>query len=262
MPRPPLLCAGCPHRGLFYALNKMKAIVHSDIGCYTLSVLPPLQSIDSTLCMGASISMAHGTAKAMAQAELEDKRPVFAAIGDSTFFHSGITSLLDVIYNKGNVNVVIMDNRITAMTGGQQNPGTGRTLQMEETDAVDIIELVSALGCKRAREIDPFDLEGTLAALKEEIAFDGPSVLVTKRPCIQLFRPDTATVRTVDTDACIGCKLCLKLGCPSISQGEIIPDETGKKERRFSHIDAATCYGCALCEKVCKSNAISCQAEK
>jgi indolepyruvate ferredoxin oxidoreductase alpha subunit len=259
MPRPPLLCAGCPHRGLFYALNKMKAIVHSDIGCYTLSVLPPLQSIDSTLCMGASISMAHGTAKAMAQAGLEDKRPVFAAIGDSTFFHSGITSLLDVIYNKGNVNVIIMDNRITAMTGGQQNPGTGRTLQMEETLAVDIIELVNALGCRRAREIDPFDLEGTLAALKEEIAYDGPSVLVTKRPCIQLFRPDPAQVRTVDTDACIGCKLCLKLGCPSISQGEIIPDEEGKKERRYSRIDASTCYGCALCEQVCKSNAIICE---
>ncbi|BBO90715.1 indolepyruvate ferredoxin oxidoreductase subunit alpha [Desulfosarcina ovata] len=257
MPRPPLLCAGCPHRGLFYALNKMKAIVHSDIGCYTLSVLPPLQSIDSTLCMGASISMAHGTAKAMAQAGLEDKRPVFAAIGDSTFFHSGITSLLDVIYNRGNVNVIIMDNRITAMTGGQQNPGTGRTLQMEETIAVDIIELVKALGVQRAREIDPFDLQGTLAALKEEIDHDGPSVLVTKRPCIQLFRQDPKAVRVVDTDACIGCKMCLKLGCPSISQGAIIPDEEGKKERRYSSIDAATCYGCALCEQVCKQNAIS-----
>ena len=256
MPRPPLLCAGCPHRGLFYALNKMKAIVHSDIGCYTLSVLPPLQSIDSTLCMGASISMAHGTAKAMAQAGIDDKRPVFAAIGDSTFFHSGITSLLDVIYNKGNVNVIIMDNRITAMTGGQQNPGTGLTLQMEETYAVDVIELVTAMGCKRAREIDPFDLEGTIAALKEEIAYEGPSVLVTKRPCIQLFRQDPKEVRTVDTDACIGCKLCLKLGCPSISQGDIIPDEEGKKERRYSQIDAATCYGCTLCEQVCKSNAI------
>ena len=257
MPRPPLLCAGCPHRGLFYALNKMKAIVHSDIGCYTLSVLPPLQSIDSTLCMGASISMAHGTAKAMAQAGIEDKRPVFAAIGDSTFFHSGITSLLDVIYNKGNVNVIIMDNRITAMTGGQQNPGTGKTLQMEETNAVDIITLVNGLGCTRAREIDPFDLDGTIAALKEEIAYDGPSVLVTKRPCIQLFRQDPQAVRMVDTNACIGCKMCLKLGCPSISQGEVIPDEKGKKERRYSYIDAATCYGCALCEQVCKQDAIS-----
>ncbi len=256
MPRPPLLCAGCPHRGLFFALNKMKAIVHSDIGCYTLSVLPPLQSIDTTLCMGASISMAHGTVKAMAQAGLEEKRPVFAAIGDSTFFHSGITSLLDVIYNKGNVNVIIMDNRITAMTGGQQNPGTGKTLQMEDTNAVDIITLVKALGCARAREIDPFDLDGTIAALKEEIAHDGPSVLVTKRPCIQLFRPDPAAVRVVDTTACNGCKLCLKLGCPSISQGAIIPDEEGKKERRYAHIDAASCYGCALCEQICKQDAI------
>ncbi len=256
MPRPPLLCAGCPHRGLFFALNKMKAIVHSDIGCYTLSVLPPLQSIDTTLCMGASISMAHGTVKAMAQAGLEEKRPVFAAIGDSTFFHSGITSLLDVIYNKGNVNVIIMDNRITAMTGGQQNPGTGKTLQMEDTNAVDIITLVKALGCARAREIDPFDLDGTIAALKEEIAHDGPSVLVTKRPCIQLFRPDPAAVRVVDTTACNGCKMCLKLGCPSISQGAIIPDEEGKKERRYAHIDAASCYGCALCEQICKQDAI------
>ncbi len=260
MPRPPLLCAGCPHRGLFFALNKMKAIVHSDIGCYTLSVLPPLQSIDSTLCMGASISMAHGTAKAMAQAKIEDKRPVFAAIGDSTFFHSGITSLLDVIYNRGNVNVIVMDNRITAMTGGQQNPGTGRTLQMEETVAVDIIELVKALGVKRAREIDPFDLEGTLAALKEEVDYDGPSVLVTRRPCIQLFRQDPQAVRVVDEAACIGCKMCLKLGCPSISQGGIIPDEEGKKERRYARIDAATCYGCTLCEQICKQDAISVMA--
>jgi indolepyruvate ferredoxin oxidoreductase, alpha subunit len=256
MPRPPLLCAGCPHRGLFYALNKMKAIVHSDIGCYTLSVLPPLQSIDSTLCMGASISMAHGTAKAMAQVGIEDKRPVFAAIGDSTFFHSGMTSLLDVIYNKGNVNVIIMDNRITAMTGGQQNPGTGRTLQMEETYAVDIVGLVKAMGCEHVRVVDPFDLEGTKAALKEEIAYEGPSVIVTKLPCIQLFRQDPNEIRTVDTEACIGCKLCLKLGCPSISQGDIIPDEEGKKERRYSQIDPATCYGCTLCEQVCKSDAV------
>ncbi|MFH0726501.1 MAG: indolepyruvate ferredoxin oxidoreductase subunit alpha [Pseudomonadota bacterium] len=256
MPRPPLLCSGCPHRGLFYALNKMKAIVHGDIGCYTLSVLPPLQSIDTTLCMGASISMAHGTAKAIAQAGLDEKRPVFAVIGDSTFFHSGITSLMDVIYNKGNVNVIILDNRITGMTGGQQNPGTGLTLQMEGTHAVDILELVKALGCRRAREIDPFDMEKTVAALKDEIAYEGPSVLITKRPCVQLFRQDPSQILTVDTEACIGCQLCLKLGCPSISQGEVIPDEKGKKERRYAFINAATCYGCTQCEQVCKSKAI------
>ncbi|MDL2329454.1 indolepyruvate ferredoxin oxidoreductase subunit alpha [Desulfosarcina sp. OttesenSCG-928-A07] len=257
MPRPPLLCSGCPHRALFYTLNKMKAIVHSDIGCYTLSVLPPLQSIETTLCMGASISMAHGTAKAMEKAGIDDARPVFAAIGDSTFFHSGITSLLDVIYNKGNVNVIILDNRITAMTGGQQNPGTGKTLQMEDTNAVDIMTLIKGMGCSRVREIDPFDMEGTLAALKEEVAHDGPSVLITKRPCIQLFRPDPKAVRVVNPNACIGCKMCLKLGCPSISQGDVIPDEKGKKERRYAFIDATTCYGCAICEKVCKQNAIS-----
>ncbi|MFH0728917.1 MAG: indolepyruvate ferredoxin oxidoreductase subunit alpha [Pseudomonadota bacterium] len=259
MPRPPLLCGGCTHRGLFYALNKMKAIVHSDIGCYTLSVLPPLQSIDSTLCMGASISMAHGTAKAMAQAKIEDKRPVFATIGDSTFFHSGMTSLLDVLYNKGNVKVIIMDNRITAMTGGQQNPGTGLTLQNEKTNAVDIVELVKALGADHVRVIDPFDQEGTIKALKEEIAFEGPSVLITKRPCIQLLRQDPNEIRTVDADACIGCGLCLRLGCPAITQGEIIPPAEGKedkKERRAALINATVCRGCTLCEQVCKSGAI------
>ncbi|MDX9788092.1 MAG: indolepyruvate ferredoxin oxidoreductase subunit alpha [Desulfobacterales bacterium] len=256
MPRPPLLCAGCTHRGLFYALNKMKAIVHSDIGCYTLSVLPPLQSIDSTLCMGAGISMAHGTAKAMAQAAIEDKRPVFATIGDSTFFHSGITSLLNVIYNNANVNVIILDNRITAMTGGQQNPGTGLTLQNQKTHAVDIVQLVKALGCVRVREIDPFDLAGTQQALKEEIAYEGPSVLVTKRPCIQLLHQDPTEIRAVKEDACTGCGLCLKLGCPAISQGAVIPAAEGKKERRRAVIDAVSCRGCSLCEQICRSDAI------
>jgi indolepyruvate ferredoxin oxidoreductase, alpha subunit len=259
MPRPPLLCGGCTHRGLFYALNKMKAIVHSDIGCYTLSVLPPLQSIDTTLCMGASISMAHGTAKAMAQVGIEDKRPVFATIGDSTFFHSGITSLLDVLYNKGNVKVIIMDNRITAMTGGQQNPGTGLTLQNEKTHAVDIVELVKALGADHVRIIDPFDQEATLKALKEEVAYEGPSVLITKRPCIQLFRQDPNEIRTVDEAACIGCALCLRLGCPAITQGDIIPPAEGKedkKERRRALINPTACRGCTLCEQVCKSGAI------
>lgn len=242
--------------GLFYTLNKMKGIVHGDIGCYTLSVLPPLESIDTTLCMGAGISMAHGTAKAMEAAAMEDKRPVFAVIGDSTFFHSGMTSLLNVLYNRSNITVIILDNRITAMTGGQENPGTGKTLQNSDTPKVDILALVKAMGADRVREIDPFDIEGTLSALKEEAAHQGPSVLITRRPCIQLTRQDPSLIRLVDSKTCIGCGACLTLGCPAISQGDIIPTEPGKKERRRAVIDASLCRGCALCDQVCKPGAI------
>ncbi|MBW2367477.1 MAG: indolepyruvate ferredoxin oxidoreductase subunit alpha [Deltaproteobacteria bacterium] len=256
MPRPPLMCAGCTHRGLFTALKKLKGIVHSDIGCYTLSVLPPLEAVDTTLCMGASISMAHGTAKAIEKVGIDDKRPVFAVLGDSTFFHSGITSLLDVIYNKSNVNVIILDNRITAMTGGQQNPGTGKTLQLEDTYAVDLLKLVEALGVERAREIGPFDLDGTIKALKEEAAFDGPSVLITREPCIQLLRQDPEKVRQVNLDECTGCGMCLRIGCPAIAPGDVIPAEDNKKERRYAIIDPSICRGCTVCEQVCKPGAI------
>jgi indolepyruvate ferredoxin oxidoreductase, alpha subunit len=256
MPRPPLMCAGCTHRGLFAAINKLKGIVHSDIGCYTLSVLPPLESIDTTLCMGASISMAHGTAKAMEKLNIEDQRPVFAAIGDSTFFHSGITSLLDVTYNKSNVNICILDNRTTAMTGAQQNPGTGKTLQMEDTHPVDIKELVIALGCTRIREVDPFDLKGTIEALKEEVAYNGPSVILTKRPCVQLLKGVPHEIYSVEIDKCIGCEMCQKIGCPAISQGDVIPSPNTKKVKRHSVIDATLCMGCSLCEQVCKPGAI------
>ena len=257
MPRPPLMCAGCTHRGLFFALNKMKGIVHGDIGCYSLSVLPPLQSMHTGMCMGASISMAHGMAKAIEKTGIKDKRPVFATLGDSTFFHSGITSLMDVIYNHSNVTVIIMDNRITAMTGGQQNPGTGKTLQMEDTYAIDILQLTKALGCERAREIDPFDQEATLNALKEEAAYEGPSVLITKRPCIQLLKQDLSQSRIVNEDECIGCAMCLRLGCPAIAQGDVIPANEGKKEKRRAVIDTSQCRGCTLCEQVCKPGAIA-----
>jgi len=257
MPRPPLMCAGCTHRGLFYAMNKLKGIVHGDIGCYTLSVLPPLESIDTTLCMGASISMAHGTAKAMEIMDEDNKPPVFAVIGDSTFFHSGITGLLDVVYNNSNVNVCILDNRTTAMTGAQQNPGTGKTLQMADTAVVDIEALVTALGCKRVREVDPFDLKGTIAILKEEAAFNGPSVIMTKKPCVQLLKGVPHELYAVEIETCIGCEMCQKLGCPAISQGDIIPSPNTKKIKRHSIIDPTLCTGCSLCEQVCKPGAIN-----
>lgn len=256
LPRPPLMCAGCSHRGLFYAMNKLKGIVHGDIGCYTLSVMAPLESIDSTLCMGGSISMAHGTAKAMEVLDIEDKRPVFAVIGDSTFFHSGITGLLDIIYNNSNVNVCILDNRTTAMTGAQENPGTGKTLQLVDTVAVDVQRLVQSLGCERVRVVDPFDIKGTVAALKEEAEFDGPSVLITQEPCVQLLKGVAHDAYTSDKEICIGCGVCQKLGCPAISQGDIIPSQLKKKVKRNSVIDPTLCTGCSLCEQVCKPGAI------
>jgi len=256
MPRPPLMCAGCTHRGLFFALKKMKGIVHGDIGCYTLSVLPPIEAIDTTLCMGGSISMAHGTAKANEKVGIEDKRPVFAVIGDSTFFHSGITGLIDVIYNKSNVNVCILDNRITAMTGAQQNPGTGKTLQMEDTISINIEALCKSLGAERVRIVDPFDLDGTISALKEEAEFNGPSIIITERPCVQLLKKLPKEVHDVDPNKCIGCRACLRLGCPALSQGDEILNTKSKKPKYRAVIDTDICCGCSLCSQVCKSEAI------
>ena len=258
MPRPPLMCAGCSHRGVFYAIKKLKGIVHGDIGCYTLGVLPPLQAIETCICMGASISMAHGTAKAMERDIKGDKRPVFAVIGDSTFFHTGINSLTNVVYNNSNVKVIILDNRITAMTGAQQNPGTGKTLQEEQTTAIDMEKLVTALGVKRVRIIDPYDLEETLAAMKEEASLDGPSVLITKRPCIQIMRGAPEKIFEVDGKNCIGCGMCQKLGCPAISLGDEITGgrKNGKTALKQSVIDPTLCTGCSLCEQVCKPGAI------
>ena len=264
MARPPLMCAGCSHRGVFHALKKVKGIVHGDIGCYTLGVLPPLEALETTVCMGASISMAHGTAKAMERNLPEDTRPVFAVIGDSTFFHTGINSLTNVVYNNSNVKVIILDNRITAMTGAQNNPGTGITLLNEETTSIDIENLVRALGVKRVRVIDPYDLGETLAALKEEAEFKGPSVLITKRPCIQIMRGAPEQIFEVNGDECIGCTMCLKLGCPAIAQSddEVVKKtttRTGKvrtKVLRQSIIDPTLCTGCSMCEQVCKPGAI------
>jgi indolepyruvate ferredoxin oxidoreductase alpha subunit len=257
LPRPPVMCPGCPHRGLFFALNQMKGIVLSDIGCYTLSVLPPLQAIDSCICMGASISAAQGVAKAIENAGMGDKRPVFAVIGDSTFLHSGVTGLMDVAYNKGNVNVIILDNRTTAMTGGQDHPGTGQTLQGEPTHQVDFEQLARALGITRVRVVDPYDLRATSEALKEEAAVPEPSVIITNRPCVMLERFDPSLVHEVDPELCEGCGMCLRLGCPAILTGEEIPSTGGKKVRRKAVIDSALCRGCTVCEQVCRQGAIS-----
>jgi indolepyruvate ferredoxin oxidoreductase alpha subunit len=257
LPRPPIMCPGCPHRSLFFALNQMKGIVLSDIGCYTLSVLPPLQAIDSTICMGASISTAQGVAKAIERGGVEDPRPVFAVLGDSTFLHSGVTSLMDVAYNKGNVNVIILDNRTTAMTGGQDHPGTGRTLQGEETYQIDFPKLAQALGIQRVRTVDPYDLKTTKQALHEEAASPEPSVIITNRPCVMMERFDPSLVHQVDPDLCIGCGMCMRLGCPALVPGEEIPSRKGKKARRKSNIDATLCRGCTVCEQVCKQGAIS-----
>lgn len=258
MPRPPLMCAGCSHRGVFYAIKKLKGIVHGDIGCYTLGVLPPLAAMETCICMGASISMAHGTAKAMEKDIKEDKRPVFAVIGDSTFFHTGINSLTNVVYNNSNVKVIILDNRITAMTGAQQNPGTGKTLQEEQTTAIDMEKLVTALGVKRVRVIDPYNLEETLKAMKEETSFNGPSVLITKRPCVQIMRGTPEKIFEVNGESCIGCGMCIKLGCPAISLGDEIVGQKGSSQKTLkqSVIDPTLCTGCSLCEQVCRPKAI------
>lgn len=256
LPRPPVMCPGCPHRSLFYALNQMKGIVLSDIGCYTLSVLPPLQAIDSCICMGASISMAQGVAKAIERAGLKEERPVFAVIGDSTFLHSGVTGLMDVAYNNGNVNVIILDNRTTAMTGGQDHPGTGLTLQGDRTRQVDLRKLADALGIERVRVVDPYDLAGTLEVLKEEASAQGPSLIITNRPCVMMERFDPSLVHSVDPELCEGCGMCLRLGCPAIVPGEEIPSRKGGKTRRKAVIDATLCRGCAACEQICKQGAI------
>lgn len=238
--RPPVLCAGCPHRGVFYTLRKMKLLVSGDIGCYTLGGLPPLDGMDSCVCMGASISMAHGIEKAVPS--LGER--TIAVIGDSTFLHSGITSLLDVIYNNGNTTVIIVDNGTTAMTGHQDHPATGKTLMGEDSPLVDFEALVKSLGINRVTVVDPLNLAQLGEAIKGELSFQGPSVIIARRPCVLIDRRPSVPV-TVDKDLCTGCKACLKLSCPSISV-------TDKK----CSIDPVSCSGCNLCVQVCKFGAL------
>lgn len=280
--RPPILCAGCPHRGIMYALARLKSIISGDIGCYTLSVLPPLYAHDCQVCMGASITMAHGLAKAFdiksslkkrgestSGAEVEDeiaepladeeeeglgekqalksrrpKYPVVAAIGDSTFFHMGVSGLMEVAYNKSNCTVVILDNRTTAMTGFQDHPGTGRTLMGKDAISVDIEMLCKAMGIEHVRVVDPYDLEECMRVLSEEMNRDEPSVVISRRPCV-LREKGVGKQFYILEEKCNSCGLCMRLGCPAVvRRGEDIL------------IVEAQCAGCGLCASVCRNEAI------
>ncbi len=240
--RPPAMCSGCPHRGVFYTLKKLKVTVAGDIGCYTLGASAPLGAMDWSICMGASISSLHGYNKARGA---EGERSSVAVIGDSTFIHSGITSLIDVAYNKSASVAIILDNSITGMTGHQQNPATGVTLKGDASAAVSLEKLCEAVGIKRVRVVDPYDLAAVETALKEELAVEEPSVIISRRPCVLLKQVKAKPALHINADTCRGCKVCLGLGCPSISLRD------GK-----AMIDNSLCVGCGVCKQLCHFGAI------
>ena len=240
--RPPVMCAGCPHRGLFYALSKKKITVLGDIGCYTLGSAAPLGAIDMVLCMGASVSGVHGFNKA--RGEASEKKTV-AVIGDSTFMHSGMTGLANIAYNGTNSTVIIVDNSITGMTGHQHNPTTGYNIKGDPATKIDLEALCHALGINRVRVVDPYDLKAAEAAVMEELEADEPSVIISRRPCALLKSVKANPPLTVDNEACRSCKMCMKIGCPAISM------KNGKAK-----IDATLCVGCDVCKQLCAFNAI------
>lgn len=244
--RPPTFCPGCAHRGLFTILSRLKVFVSGDIGCYTLGALPPMNAMHSCICMGASISAAHGMAKVNEIAGGRVK-PV-AVIGDSTFFHSGMTGLLGMAYNGGDALVVIMDNRTTAMTGGQDHPGSGRGLRGQATRQVDIVELVKVLGVENVVEINAYKIEETEAAIRKGLDTPGPYVLVDRNPCVLRYRVKRPTL-TVDSDKCTGCRACLKVACVALG---LVPSDGEQKVR----IDPEICNGCGICSQHCKFDAI------
>lgn len=236
-PRPPVMCAGCPHRGLFYTLNKNKCTVLGDIGCYTLGAVAPLSAMDMTLCMGGSISGIHGFNKARGE-ETEGK--TVAVIGDSTFMHSGMTGLANIAYNQSNSTVIILDNSITGMTGHQQNPTTGYNIKGDPAGKIDLESLCKAMGFNRVRVVDPYDLKACDQAVKEELAANEPSVIISRRPCALLKYVKHNAPLAVNKEKCIGCKSCMKIGCPAISIKE------GK-----AWVDNTLCVGCGVCEQLC-----------
>lgn len=239
--RPPVMCAGCPHRGLYYVLSKLKLTVIGDIGCYTLGAAAPLNAVDSVICMGASVSGIHGFLKASPEAE---NRTV-AVIGDSTFMHSGMTGLVNIAYNDSKSTVIILDNSITGMTGHQQNPTTGFNLKGDPAAKVDLEALCRALGIRRVRVVDPYDLKQCETAIREELAADEASVIISRRPCALLKYVKHKKPLRTDSTKCVGCKMCMKVGCPAISIAD------GK-----AAIDTTLCTGCGVCSQLCKLDAL------
>ncbi len=242
-PRPPVLCAGCPHRGLFYTLKKQKVFVSGDIGCYTLGALQPLGMMDTCICMGASVSALHGRNKA----DGENAKKSVAVIGDSTFIHSGVTGLINIAYNNSNSVVIILDNSITGMTGHQQNPTTGYNIKGDPVAAVSLEKLAEAVGIKRVTVVDPYDLSRTEKAVKEALEADEPSVIISRRPCALLKYVKHNPPLKVDKDKCRSCKMCMKIGCPAISL-----DKNTK-----ASIDFTQCVGCKVCKQLCRFDAIT-----
>lgn len=240
--RPPVMCAGCPHRGMFYTLSKNKCTVLGDIGCYTLGAVAPLSAMDVTLCMGASISSVHGFNKALG-AESENK--TVAVIGDSTFMHSGMTGLANIAYNQSNSTVIILDNSITGMTGHQQNPTTGYNIKGDPAGKINLEALCKAMGFERVRVVDPYDLTETDKVLKEELAVNAPSVIISRRPCALLKTVKAKPAISCNPEKCKSCKMCMKLGCPAISM----------KDNK-AVIDKTLCVGCGVCQQLCKFGAL------
>jgi len=240
--RPPIMCAGCPHRGMFYALNKLKVTVFGDIGCYTLGSVAPLSAMDVTLCMGASFSGLHGWNKA---GGADNEKKSVAVIGDSTFMHSGMTGLATIAYNQSNSTVIVLDNSITGMTGHQQNPTTGKNLYGAPAGRVDLEALARAMGINRVRVVDPYNIAECEAAVKEELEVSEPSLIISRRPCALLKEVKHNPPLVVDQDKCKSCKMCMKIGCPAISM------KGGKAK-----IDPTLCVGCGVCSQMCKFGAL------
>jgi len=240
--RPPVMCAGCPHRGIFYILKKKKCMVYGDIGCYTLGAVAPLNAMDLNVCMGASCSGLHGFNKAIGE---EAESNSVGVIGDSTFMHSGMTGITDISYNMSNSTVIILDNSITGMTGHQQNPTTGKNLRGEPAGKVDLEALCRALGFNRVRVVDPYDLAAVDTAVTEELAAKEPSIIISRRPCVMIKGTVHKPPISVDESKCVGCKQCMSIGCPAIAV----------KDKK-AHIDPTLCIGCKVCSQMCKFEAI------